>query len=179
MKAVITCLQELSFHIQGGFEEGSEHSTGVPGALKCSLFPSTSWEPSPCVSVGVGCVHGILEWGLCAQAWGLGIKEGPLWNHRVASFLRECSGLATCRPLPGAGSVWSSSQGPAMLLQVPVKSLCAESFREALRLWRHSDLNRAPSLCHPVTSYSTSSTFVGIKIGSIPKVNWRVNGAKR
>ena len=80
-------LQELSFHIQGGFEEGREHSTGVPGALKCSLFPSTSWEPSPCVSVGVGCVHGILEWGLCAQAWGLGIKAGPLWNHRVASFL--------------------------------------------------------------------------------------------
>ena len=28
------------------------------------------------------CVHGILEWGLCAQAWGLGIKEGPLWNLR-------------------------------------------------------------------------------------------------
>lgn len=98
-----------------------------PGALKCSLFPSTSWEPSPCVSVGVGCVHGILEWGLCAQAWGLGIKEGPLWNHRVASFLRECSGLATCRPLPGAGSVWSSSQGPAMLLLSPCKvTLCRE-----------------------------------------------------
>ena len=53
MKAATTCLQELSFHIQGGSEEGREHSTGVPGALKCSLAPSRSWEPSPCVSVGV------------------------------------------------------------------------------------------------------------------------------
>lgn len=46
VKAVTTCLQELSFHIQGGSEEGREHCTGVPGALKCSLAPSMSWEPS-------------------------------------------------------------------------------------------------------------------------------------
>lgn len=72
VKAVITCLQELSFHIQGGFEEGGETLYRGPGALKCSLFPSTSWEPSPCVSVGVGCLHGILEWGSVPKrgVWG-------------------------------------------------------------------------------------------------------------
>lgn len=30
-----------------GSEGGREHFTGVPGALKCSLAPSMSWEPSP------------------------------------------------------------------------------------------------------------------------------------
>lgn len=85
VKAVTTCLQEPSFHIQGGglwaLREGALYRG--PGGSQVQPGPQHELGTfSTCLSKCEFCVHGILEWGLCAQAWGLGIKEGPLWDHR-------------------------------------------------------------------------------------------------